>query len=117
MSNAMETVNRYYGVWERNGKGMEDVLADDFSFVGPMEQLDRQGMVAAAEKMGPAFGNFQMKKQFQHGDEVCSIYDMDITTPGGVLTFSMAEWVRTSGGKVSQARLFFDPRKLMEAGA
>ncbi|MCZ6532112.1 MAG: hypothetical protein O7A08_04025 [SAR324 cluster bacterium] len=115
MGQALEVANRYYDIWRNNGEGLADVLSDDFSFVGPLDQLDREGMLAAVPHMGPALQEFHMKKQFENGGEVCCIYDLDMATPGGKLTIPMAECITVSGGKISGIRLYFDPRELAAA--
>ena len=116
MGQALEVANRYFDIWRNdNGEGLADVLSDDFSFVGPLDQLDREGMLAAVPRMGPALQEFHMHRQFESGGEVCSIYDLEMATPAGSLTIPMAEWMKISGGKISEIRLFFDPRELAAA--
>ncbi len=116
MGQALEVANRYFDIWQNhNGEGLADVLSDDFSFVGPLDQLDREGMLAGVPRMGPALQEFHMHRQFENGDQVCCIYDLDMATPAGKLTIPMAEWMKISGGKISEIRLFFDPRELAAA--
>ena len=116
MGQAIEVANKYFDIWQnKNGEGLADVLSDDFSFIGPLDQLDRQGMLDAVPMMGQAIERFHMHQQFEDGENVCCIYELEMATPAGKLKIPMAEWMRISGGKISQVRLYFDPREL--AGA
>lgn len=117
MGQALEVANRYFDTWQnKNGEGLGELLSEDFSFVGPIDQLDKAGMLEAVPKMGPILEKFHMRQQFEDGDNVCCIYDLDMVTPGGTMTIPMAEWLRVSNGKISQVRLFFDASKLAGQG-
>ena len=117
MGEALALANRYFDTWSsKNGEGLGDLLADDFSFIGPIDRLDRQGMLAMAPKMGPALEKFHMRHQFEDGDDVCCSYDLDMATPGGTMTIPMAEWLHVSKGKIARIRLFFDAHELAGMG-
>lgn len=116
MGQAIDVANRYFDIWQnRNGEGLAEVLSDDFSFIGPLDQLDRQGMLAVVPMMGQAIEKFHMRQQFEDGDNVCCIYDLEMATPAGKLKIPMAECMRISSGKISEIRLYFDPRELAAA--
>ena len=117
MGQALDVVNRYIDIWEnKDGEGLADLLSDDFSFVGPLDQLDRQGMLAAVPMMGKAIEKFHMRHQFEDGGNVCCIYDLDMATPAGKITIPMAEWLQVTNGKISRIKVFFDARELAGMG-
>ena len=116
MGEALAVAEKYFDIWQnKNGEGLAEVLADDFKFVGPLDQTNREGMLAMVPMMGPAIEKFHMRQKFEHGENVCCIYDLEMATPAGKLKIPMAEWMRISGGKIAEIRLYFDPREL--AGA
>jgi hypothetical protein len=50
----------------------------------------------------------EVHRQWEEGDELCSIYDFTIETPAGVASIPMAEWNSFRDGKLASARLIFD---------
>ena len=116
MGKALETANRYYDVVRNKGAGMEDVLADDVTFNGPLVQwTGKAEFLEGFKQMAEGFGGIRMLKQFEDGDEVCSIFEMDMNTPKGPITANMSEWVKVSNGRITKAMLHFDPRALLDA--
>ena len=115
MGQALDVVNRYYGVWDKNGEGMEDLIAENFSFVGPLATADRKGFLEAAPQLGQMFQKFDFHKKFEDGDQVCCLYDLEMATPAGNLTVPMAEWLKVAGGKIREIKLYYDPRELAAA--
>ena len=117
MGQALEVANRYFDTWQnKDGEGLADLLSDDFSFIGPIDRLDKAGMLAAVPMMGKAIEKFHVQHQFEDGDNVCCIYDLDMATPAGKMTIPMAEWLQVSNGRISRIKLFFDARELAGMG-
>lgn len=115
MGKALETTNRYYDVVQNKGAGLADVLADDVTFNGPLVQwTGKAEFLEGFAQMAEGMAGIRMLKQFENGDEVCSIFEMDMNTPKGPITASMAEWVKVSNGRIAAAKLHFDPRALLE---
>ena len=116
MGKALDTANKYYDAVRNKGAGLEDVLADDATFNGPLVQWSGKAeFLEGFKQMAAGMGGIRMLKQFEAGDEVCSIFEMDMNTPKGPITANMAEWVTVSDGRLAAARLHFDPRTLLEA--
>ena len=116
MGKALETTNRYYDVMRNKGAGLADVLSEDVTFTGPMVQwTGKAQFLEGFSQMKDGIGDIRMLKQFEDGDEVCSVYEMDLNTPKGPVTANAAEWVKVSNGRVISAKLHFDPRALLEA--
>jgi ketosteroid isomerase-like protein len=57
-----------------------------------------------------------MFKQLIEGDDVVSIYEMTLGTPGGeTLVISFADWIQVVNGKIARQRLYYDPRQFVKA--
>jgi hypothetical protein len=90
--------------------GAAALLADEFSFRGPM--LQSEGKVAfleGASGLIPITRGYDMHEQWVDGDEVCSVYDFNVETPAGAGSVKMAEWCTVRDGVLVSSRLMFDP--------
>ena len=90
--------------------GAAALLADDFSFRGPM--MKTEGKVAfleAASGLVPITRGYAMHDQWVDGDEVCSVYDFHVETPVRAGSVKMVEWATVRDGVVVSSRLMFDP--------
>ena len=87
----------------------QSLIADDFAFNGPMMQVEgKQAFFAGITQLTPIIRGFKMLRQFEDGDEVCSIYDFEIETPAGAGSVTMSEWCTVRDGRLASARLVFD---------
>ena len=87
------------------------MFCDDVSYIGPLERAaDAEQMLAMAAKYAPMHGGMRMIKQFEDGDDVCSIYDLVVETPVEGLSIPTADWIRVSGERVAQQRVLQDVR-------
>lgn len=100
--------------------GAAELLADDFSFHGPILQAEsKAAFLEGASGLGPFVRGNEMRRQWSDGDEVCSVYDFKMETPAGAGSITMAEWATVRDGKLASARVVFDTaamRALMPAG-
>lgn len=89
--------------------GAAELLTEDFSFRGPMLQSEgKADFLAGAAQLGPIVRGYELQRQWEDGDEVCSVYDFKIETPAGAGAIPMAEWNTFRDGKLASARLIFD---------
>jgi ketosteroid isomerase-like protein len=89
--------------------GAAELLTDDFRFHGPI--LQSQGKAAFLEgsaSLDPIMRGVDVHRQWEQGDELCSIYDFKIETPAGAGSIPMAEWNTFRDGKLASARVIFD---------
>ena len=97
--------------------GAADLLADEFSFVGPMlHATSKAEFLAGSAALGPIVRGCDIHRQWVDGDDVCSIYDFKVETPIGAASIQMAEWSVVRDGKLVSSRLLFDMAALMPAG-
>jgi ketosteroid isomerase-like protein len=89
--------------------GAAELLADDFRFQGPFLQSEgKAAFLEGSAQLGPIMRGVEIHRQWQDGDEVCSIYDFKIETAAGAGSIPMAEWSSVRDGKLASGRLIFD---------
>ena len=93
--------------------GAAELLTDDFRFHGPFLQSEgKAAFLEGSAQLGPIMRGAEIHRQWQDGDEVCSIYDFKIETPAGEGSIPMAEWNSIRDGKLASGRLIFDTAAL-----
>lgn len=118
MKTACEIVNHYYDLCNnQQGKGFASLIAQNIEFEGPVMRLSgAEQYVAAVGPLLKFHKGMRMLKQFEDGDQVCSIYEMTLGTPaGGTLTLAFADWIRVAGGRLVEQKLYYDPREFAKA--
>jgi ketosteroid isomerase-like protein len=89
--------------------GAAELLADDFTFVGPVLQATSKAeFLAGSAGLGPIVRGCVMHHQWADGDQVCSFYDFNVETPAGAGSIPMAEWSVVRDGRIVSSRLVFD---------
>ena len=59
---------------------------------------------------------WQMLKQFENSNDVCSIYDLIMDKPaGGSLSVVIADWIRVVDGRIAEQKIYYDPREFVKA--
>lgn len=85
------------------------LVADDLSFKGPfVEAHDKASFFASAAPLGRVVRGHRLLRQWADGDEVCSIFDLDLETPVGAGSVVMTEWHRVQGDRIVFTRVVFD---------
>ena len=97
----------------------QSLVADDFTLDGPMMQVEgKEAFFAGAAQLAPVVRGFKMLRQFEDGDDVCSIYEFQVGSPATPGSVTMTEWCTVRDGQLASARLVFDTAafgKLMPA--
>ncbi len=104
MGLASEIVNKFMQTHDTS------LLADDIKFVGPISQATgiEDYMRASASFFQMVTGT-RVLSQFEDGNNVCTIYEMDVKLPtGSSHTISIAEWAVVENGKLQQDHVYFD---------
>ncbi|MGH3131731.1 MAG: nuclear transport factor 2 family protein [Gaiellaceae bacterium] len=118
MGQALDVANSFYSATnERRIDALRDLVADDVSFVGPtMQASGAAEYVGMNEQLLGFHQETRMLQQFEQNGSICSIYELDMSTPaGGVLTITMADWLEIADGKIASQRIYFDPREFASA--
>jgi ketosteroid isomerase-like protein len=118
------TVDRFFALTDVKGRevsdllpALRDLLTEDFVFMGPLMRTEgREQYLGLLGQFLPAHVGYRFHHRFVDGNEVCSVYDMDVRTPSGAtLTLSMADWLAVRAGRICRQKLFYDPRGFAEA--
>jgi ketosteroid isomerase-like protein len=116
---ALDTVNRFYATTLERGdiEGIAPLIEPDIVFEGPLQRLSgADAYVDINRQLLPMHVATRMRAQFEQGDDVCSIYELDWRTPtGGVVTVPIADWIRVRGDRVAAQVVYYDPRPFTQA--
>jgi len=94
-------------------EGASALLSEDFEFQGPMLQVrGRDAFLDGASGLLPIVRGNRMLRQWEDGEEVCSVYEFNVETGAGSGAIPMSEWARVRDGKLVSARLFFDTAQM-----
>ena len=110
MATAGETVLAYLDAFTSGDtETARGLVTDDFAFHGPMAQID--GADAFFEVTAPLKAmtkGYNLIRQWEDGDDVCTVYEFLLETPAGSGGVFMSEWNVVREGKLASARLVFD---------
>ena len=85
------------------------LVADDLSFSGPFIQVDRaDAFFASAKPLRQFVRGHRTIKQWENGNEVSTLYEMNLETPAGKGSVLASEWNTVRSGKIVRAMLVFD---------
>jgi ketosteroid isomerase-like protein len=118
MGRALDLVNRFYATTDAHDvDGIAEHVAEDVSFVGPlMATQDANAYLEINRQLLSHHAATRMLHQFESGDAVCSVYEMDIVAPDGTtFTAEMADVIQVAGDKIVSQRIYYDPRRFAEA--
>ena len=87
------------------------------TFVGPlMKTFSAKEYIDTTRQFLQMHKATRMIRQFENGDDACSIYEMDVATPAGsMLTLEITDWIQVAGGKVAKQTIYYDPREFAKA--
>lgn len=110
MSDTKSIIERYFAaVHEGDAAAMRDVLHPKLAFKGPIDEFDNaEDLITSLGKLAQIVDHVVPQRMFFDGDEACVVYDLVTKTPAG--TSHVAEWFRTSDGKITSIRVHFDAR-------
>jgi len=114
-SQAAEVAVRYLTAFANGDiETTRSVLADDFTFRGPMAQIDGADVfIAETAPLTSMADGIEIHRLFEDGDEVCAIFDFRLATPAGKGAVRMCEWITVEDGVVTSSRLVFDTAAFM----
>lgn len=124
MNKTLDIVNRFFALTDPHGREIPSLLGpiaslltEDFRFTGPLMKTEgRDQYVGLLGQFLAAHVGYKFHRQFESGDDVCSIYDMTVRTPKGeTLTVAMVDWLRVRDGRICEQKLYYDPRAFARA--
>ena len=117
MGKALDVVKAYYDAFDKHEKSWQELVADNISFEGPLQRAsDKIEFVDLTEQFLQFHKQTRLLKRFEDGDQVCSIYDFIVQTPADkTLSCAVAEWAKVSNGKITEIKIYYDPREFAKA--
>ena len=110
-----QIVNRYYDAWRKGGDFSNVPLANDFKFVGPIDQFDSaEAFLAMSKQFGPMVDKLEVHEQLTGGDTVISWFTFGVKQLP-VEPFPCAERIRVVDGKIRSSELLYDAREIAKA--
>src|SRR5919198_504087 len=99
MAQALDVVNRFYDATDRRrADELPALVAEDVTFAGPLMQASGAGeYVAMNEQLLGFHAGTRMLRQFEDGSDVCSLYEMRMSTPAGGSLTLLGAWRHLSG--------------------
>ena len=92
------------------GDSWQDVIADDVTFTGPVDQVKgKAAFVELNKQFMPAVRGSKIHQAIESGDFVITQVAMDIATPSGKsITLDMSEWYEIKNGKIQSVKIYYD---------
>jgi ketosteroid isomerase-like protein len=114
---AQEVVERYYAAFDAHRTGWQDLVTDDVAFDGPVQHArGKAQFVELTRQFLGAHRATRLLRRIADGDTVSSLFEFVIDAPNGrQLTCSVAEWATVNDGRISEFRVYYDPREFVQA--
>jgi len=85
------------------------LVSEDFAFKGPfIEAASRDAFFTSAAGLTRIVRGHRLLRQWQDGDDICSIFEMNLEAPTKTGSLPVCEWHACRQGIVVSARLLFD---------
>ena len=113
---APQVVNGYLSAFYRGDfETAAELLADDFSFEGPFVKVDgKDAFLASAQGLRGIVRGHRLLRSWHDGDEICSIFELDVETPKGSAAIPMCEWHSVRDDEIIAGRVLFDSAAMRE---
>jgi ketosteroid isomerase-like protein len=110
MSGATKVVNEYLAAFYSGDlDAARAVVAEGYVFKGPfVEASDREAFFQSAARLVAIARGHRLLKQVEQGEEVCSLYEVNIVTAAGSAPVTMSEWHAVRDGRLASGRAVVD---------
>jgi len=119
MKTPLEIVNKFLELTndKKDIAGAVELMADDITFTGPtLKTKSAQEYKALLEQFLAFHAGWKKYAEFENGDQVVVIDGIFIKTPAGeTITLSLTEWFKISNGKITEHKVYYDPREFLKA--
>lgn len=107
---AAEVVNEYLDAYTSGDvETAASLVTEDFSFQGPMQtSVGRDALRKMLAHVAPSARGRRILRQWQDGDQVSSIYELNVETSNGPTSVLVSEWNTVRGGQVASSLMVFD---------
>ena len=107
---ASEIVTRYLDAFTKaDAEATRVLLADDFSFRGPMAQIEgADAFIAETAPLAAIVDGYNLLRIWEDGDDVCAVFSFKVRTPAGAGSVIMSEWLTIEDGLLVSSRFVLD---------
>jgi ketosteroid isomerase-like protein len=114
---AQDVVERYYAAFDAHRNDWQDLVTDDVVFEGPVQHArGKAEFVGLTAQFLGAHRATRLLRRIADGDTVTSLFEFVIDAPNGQqLTCPVSEWATVRDGRITEFRLYYDPRDFMQA--
>jgi hypothetical protein len=111
-ASAIAIVNKYLNIMLveiNHGKGLENILSDDFVFDDPFGKASSaREFIGNSQRWIDTRKSFRMQQQFIDGTHVCSLYTIDVVTASGTrISADVVDLVELRAGLIAKEKVYF----------
>ena len=116
-THAQDVVERYYAAFDAHRHEWQDLVTDDVVFEGPLQHArGKAEFVDLTAQFLSAHRATRLLRRIADENTVTSIFEFIVEAPNGQqLTCPVAEWATVSDGRISEFRVYYDPREFVRA--
>jgi len=116
-THAQDVVERYYAAFDAHRNDWQDLVTDDVVFEGPVQHArGKTEFVGLTAQFLGAHRATRLLRRIAEGDTVTSLFEFVFDAPNGQqLTCPVSEWATVHDGRISEFRLYYDPRDFVRA--
>jgi len=116
-AHAQEVVERYYAAFDAHRRDWQDQVTDDVVFEGPVQHArGKAEFVALTAQFLGAHRATRLLRRIADENTVTSLFEFVIDAPNGrQLTCPASEWATVRDGRISEFRVYYDPREFVQA--
>jgi hypothetical protein len=113
-----DTVNEYLTAYTSGDVDRAaSLVSENFSFQGPMQATtDLSALRKLVTHVAASARGHRVLRQWQDGDEVCTLYQFHVETDAQALSVLVSEWNTVRGGRVASSLMVFDTGPFRGAG-
>lgn len=116
-TDARDVVERYYAAFDAHRNDWQDLVTDDVVFDGPVQHArGKAEFVDLTAQFLSAHRATHLLRRIADESTVTSLFEFVMDAPDGQqLTCPVAEWATVSDGRISEFRVYYDPREFVRA--
>jgi hypothetical protein len=85
------------------------MITEDFSFRAPLvDEGSQEVFFAGAEEKSALVRDFRVLRQWEDGDDISTLYEIEIETEAGAASMLMHEWHHIRDGSIDSTVMVFD---------
>ena len=110
---ACDVVERYYATFDAHRNEWQDLVTDDVVFEGPLQHArGKAEFVGLTAQFLSAHRATRLLRRIADESTVTSIFEFVVDAPNGQQrTCPVAEWATVRDGRISEFRVYYDPRE------